>query len=136
MSVLKLKKEAKRWMAQAKEDYAVAEILCREAKFAQSCFYSQQATEKGLKGLWYFFDEEPWGHSICRLIEELKHEPQHTMLMQFHEDAQLLDRFYIPTRYPNGLPELIPQEAYNKNDAKEGLAAAKRLIDLVKKELQ
>jgi hypothetical protein len=24
----------------------------------------------------------------------------------------ILDRFYIPTRYPNGLPELTPGEAY------------------------
>jgi len=56
MSVENVKKEARRWLDQAKEDYAVAELLCRESKFAQSCFYGQQATEKTVKGLCYYFD--------------------------------------------------------------------------------
>lgn len=135
MSAEKLKNEALRWIAQAKEDLSVAELLSRESKFAQSCFYSQQAVEKALKGLWFFFDREPWGHSICRLIEELDREPQHSILMKMHEDAQLLDRFYIPTRYPNGLPELIPQEAYGIRDAKGGLSAAKRIIKFITGEI-
>lgn len=136
MSAEKLKKEAIRWLAQARDDYSVAELLHRESKFAQSCFYSQQAAEKALKGLWYYFDEEPWGHSVCRLIEELEREPQHTVLMQLHEDAQLLDRFYIPTRYPNGLPELTPQEAYSRRDSQEGLLSSKKIIDFVDSELE
>lgn len=62
MSAEKLKKEATRWISQAREDYNVAELLYRESKFAQSCFYSQQAAEKALKGLWYYLDEEREGH--------------------------------------------------------------------------
>jgi HEPN domain-containing protein len=136
MSAEKVKKEAARWLAQAKEDFVVAELLGRESKFAQSCFYSQQSAEKALKGLWYYHDCEPWGHSVCRLIEEFEKEPLHTTLMQLHEETQLLDRFYIPTRYPNGLPELIPQDAYNKTDAKAGLSASKKIIDFVVTEIE
>jgi HEPN domain-containing protein len=29
----------------------------------------------------------------------------------------VLDRFYIPTRYPNGLPDLTPAEAFTADDA-------------------
>ena len=136
MSAERLKKEAHRWLAQAQEDYSVAELLAREGKFAQSCFYSQQSAEKALKGLWYFLDEEPWGHSVCRLIADLEKEPYRSVLHQWYEEAQLLDRFYIPTRYPNGLPELIPQEAYNRKDAQAGLDAAKKFITMVAQELQ
>lgn len=134
MSIENIHREAERWFSQAKEDYQVAELLRRESKFAQSCFYCQQATEKALKALWYYNDKEPWGHSVCRLIEDFENEPQHSALMEFHEDAQLLDRFYIPTRYPNGLPELIPQEAYSERDAKDGLKSATRIIGFVEKE--
>lgn len=134
MSLENVKKEAERWLKQAREDFSAAEILAREVKYAQSCFYSQQATEKALKALWHAYDDEPWGHSVCRLIEELKEGPVRNALMQLHEDAQLLDRFYIPTRYPNGLPDLIPQEAYGARDAREGLDAAQRIMDVVRRE--
>lgn len=38
-----------------------------------------------------------------------------------------LDGYYIPTRYPNGLPDSIPARVYNRPTADEVL----RLTDLV-----
>ena len=35
-----------------------------------------------------------------------------------------LDRFYIPTRYPNGLPDLTPEQSFFRHDAEEALEGA------------
>ncbi len=48
-------------------------------------------------------------------------------------DAGKLDRLYIPTRYPNGLPGGIPAEEFNQEDASESMALAHQVIDHVKK---
>ncbi|WP_155309873.1 HEPN domain-containing protein [Desulfosarcina ovata] len=46
--------------------------------------------------------------------------------------AVQLDRFYITTRYPNGLPELTPEEAYLEDDAKLCIENAEKIIQAVK----
>ena len=38
--------------------------------------------------------------------------------------AAILDRFYIPTRYPNGLPDLIPEKSFFRQDAEQGITLA------------
>jgi HEPN domain-containing protein len=49
------------------------------------------------------------------------------------ETGAKLDRYFIPTRYPNGLPELTPDEAYFEEDAQGALLLAQNLIDCVEK---
>jgi HEPN domain-containing protein len=44
------------------------------------------------------------------------------------ESAADLDRFYIPTRYPDGLPGLTPDEAYFRKDADVALQAATEIV--------
>ena len=47
--------------------------------------------------------------------------------------AKELDQYYIPTRYPNGLPDGIPHRFYNKKDAKKCVSYARRILRLVQK---
>jgi HEPN domain-containing protein len=42
-----------------------------------------------------------------------------------------LDRHYIPTRYPNGLPGGIPAEAFDADDAEKALRQAQLIIQQV-----
>ena len=56
----------------------------------------------------------------------------HNKLKSLDKYAVLLDRFYITTRYPNGLPELTPEEAYLEEDAKNCIENAKKIIKAVK----
>jgi len=46
-------------------------------------------------------------------------------------DIQLLDRFYIPTRYPDALPGSLPEGLPNRDDAAEALAVARQVLDTV-----
>ena len=72
MSVEKNIKEAVRWIETADEDIESAAILKKNGKFAHSCFHAQQSGEKAIKAVYYYLDADPWGHSIKRLIEDLR----------------------------------------------------------------
>ena len=77
--------------------------------YAQACFYSQQAGEKAVKALWYMLDADPWGHSVQRLILDFPHRSDISDVDIWIEWGAALDKFYIPTRYPNGLHGTYPR---------------------------
>jgi HEPN domain-containing protein len=133
MSAEKNRDEAKRWLTTSKSDLETARILLSGKRYAHSCFHAQQAGEKCVKALWYLMDSDPWGHSIRRLIEEIPGVNSEIFkdLMKLSETGAKLDRYYIPTRYPNGLPELTPDEAYFEEDARGAVALAETLINCV-----
>ena len=41
-------------------------------------------------------------------------------------------RFYIPTRYPNGLPDITPEAAFFAEDAESAIRKAERLLETVR----
>ncbi|MBA4419485.1 MAG: DNA-binding protein [Syntrophus sp. (in: bacteria)] len=133
MSTEKNRIEAGRWLHTADDDLDTAIILKENRKFAHSCFHAQQAAEKALKAVWYHADADPWGHSIKRLIDDL--ESVDSCLFEtfknFSRQGALLDRFYIPTRYPNGLPDITPDVAFNEEDASVCIASAGMIIRAV-----
>lgn len=134
MSVEKNVQEAFRWLKTAEDDLDSAIILRDNQKFPHACFHAQQAAEKAIKAVWYFADADPWGHAVKKLIEDLQSVDfkLYEQLQDFMRDAMLLDRFYIPTRYPNGLPDITPAEAYIDEDAKTCIHHATRFVNTVK----
>jgi HEPN domain-containing protein len=128
MSLEHQRGESRRWLRQAEDDISAVVVLLEHAKYSQACFLSQQAGEKAMKAVWYWQGREPWGHSIAKLIDDLPGEETRIALVAFREDAVALDKLYIPTRYPNGLPELLPAEAFEKGDGARALQCAKNLI--------
>jgi len=134
MSTEKNVTEALRWLKTGEDDLEAAVVLRENGKFPQACFYAQQAGEKALKAVWYRADADPWGHSIRRLIEDLESVDLnlYERLKSLLRAGTLLDRFYIPTRYPNGLPELTPAEAYLEEDAEECIRQANEILGAVK----
>lgn len=138
MSEEKAKKEALRWIKTAESDFEAASLLKREGKHAHACFFLQQSAKKALKALFYFHGLDPWGHSLRKLIEHLK-EISDSLYYEFKpliEEAIYLDRFYIPTRYPNGLPELTPEEAFTARDSKDAEGIASKIIEKIRKLLK
>ena len=133
MGTEKLFAEGDRWLKTANEDFATAQILMKNEKYAHACFHSQQAAEKAIKAVFYYNDCEPWGHSIVTLIDSLSDISEELLntFSDIRSTAVKLDRFYIPTRYPNGLPGTIPSEAFTKEDALEAISSAQNIIDRV-----
>lgn len=127
MSVEKHRLEARRWLDQAQEDLEAARVLHTGRRYAQACFYCQQAAEKSLKGVGWLRGVDLWGHSLLQLRDRLR---SYGFPVDSLDEADLatLDRFYIPTRYPNSVPDIIPQQAFVVADAVNGLAAAERIL--------
>ena len=125
-------KEAKRWLIQAKDEFLDADELRKRGRFYLALFHFQQAAEKALKAYLYYKTESPqvfFTHSIGELVEMAnKFDRDFSKL----KDGEKLDRYYIPTRYPNGIPGSIPSRYYkDPKEAKEAMEIAKKIIDFV-----
>lgn len=96
-----------RWLEQAEHDLTAAEDSLKTSHYEWACFQSQQSAEKALKAVFYALDYEMvFTHSVCRLVRDLseKCEGFRKGLGRWGS----LDKFYIPTRYPNHLPDQTP----------------------------
>lgn len=126
--------EAARWLAQAEYDLRAAQSNAERQLYSYACFIAQQAAEKALKAFLYAQGErEVLGHAVGELCKRAaKFKRDFTALSR---KAQKLDRFYIPTRYPNGLPGGIPAESYDEEDAGLALKLAQEIFEFVKQQL-
>ena len=133
MSQSKNLHEARRWLLTARQDLQAAKSLSENRFFAHACFLAQQCGEKALKALWYMYDRGPWGHSIQILVTEFSNLSSFPNLEEWIQRAAILDRYYIGTRYPNGLPDLTPGESYFQHDAEVAIEQAEAFIEIAQK---
>jgi HEPN domain-containing protein len=108
----------------------VVRTLRSAGHHAAACFHSQQASEKALKAVLFSQGARVvLGHAVTDLARQCQaHDPGFDAVTG---DAALLDQFYIPTRYPNGLPSpAVPSETYTEAQAKMAQDAADRILDL------
>lgn len=122
--------EAERWLMTAKEDVLAAETMSSAEIYASACFHAQQVGEKAVKALWRLIDANARGNSVRKLIMDFPRKDTIENLEILSDKAALLDKFYIPTRYPNGLPDLTPGQIYLKEDAERGIEAARMFVSL------
>lgn len=122
--------EGRRWLEQAQTDLRWARHLCSEGAYYLVCFLSQQVAEKALKAFLYAQGEEfVIGHSVrqlCTRSVAYDNRFQHNL-----DTWAILDSYYIPTRYPNGLPDGIPAHVYNRDTAEHALSLAEAVVTQV-----
>ncbi len=125
------KRESERWLLQAERDFDDARFSSQGKRYNLACFLAQQSAEKAIKAFLYSQGiEEVWGHSVAELCADAqKLDADFKELMK---NAASLDKYYIPTRYPNGLPGGIPSDVYQKEDASQALFLASKIIEFVK----
>lgn len=116
--------EAKRWWLTAQEDLEAAKALHETKKYSHACFLEQQSAEKAMKALWLAIDGDPWGHSIQKLVMQFPAQSKLRDPQNWLAHAAYLDKFYIPTRYPNGLPDLTPSQVYSSKDSSQAIERA------------
>lgn len=123
--------EAQRWLNQAQRDIDDARFLASGERFNSCCFLAQQAAEKAVKAFLYLQGTEfVWGHSVIELCEDASHFDKLFATLKKH--ASTLDKYYIPTRYPDGLPGGLPSDAFHKEDADAAIDSANKIIEYVK----
>jgi HEPN domain-containing protein len=129
------KGEAIRWLTQAEEEFKDATNLMKAGRYYLALFLCQQSAEKALKAFVYLKEEEPiFSHSVAVLLKLAASLDREFKSLS---DAKRLDDYYIPTRYPNGLPGEIPSRYYDdEEEVKKALGWSSSLIKLVKKKIQ
>lgn len=115
------------WLRQSEADLASARTLLGGGHFEWACFAAQQAAEKAVKGLYLKRGADAWGHTITPLLGGLAGPDAVTD--ELITCAKILDKHYIPTRYPNGLDSGAPADFYTRQEAETALACARRIID-------
>lgn len=126
--------EGLRWLEQAQADRKGAQLLFDGESYHLACFVGQQVAEKALKAFLYAQGEElVVGHSV----EELSRwaAEYDTDFEELREDIAPLDGYYVPTRYPNGLPDSIPARVYTRAAATDVLRMADLAVELVQRKL-
>jgi Uncharacterized conserved protein related to C-terminal domain of eukaryotic chaperone, SACSIN len=117
---------ARDWLDQAWRDWEHTRHDAAEGYHEWACFSAQQAAEKALKALYQYLGGEAWGHSIKRLLEELP--PEMGVSPELIDCARILDRFYIPTRYPNGFDDGKPADYYTDADSQQAIRCAEAIL--------
>lgn len=128
--------EAERWIKEAEKDLEAAKILKDKNLFHLSCFHSEQCAQKSLKGFLYFKGERfVIIHSTGKLaLAASKFDKD---LEKILINAERLDRYYIPTRYPDALAfPAVPSESYNIEDAEQAIKDASLIFNLVKNKIK
>jgi HEPN domain-containing protein len=120
-------REALRWLLQAEDDCRFVEWLSSEGVFFdKGCFVSQQAGEKALKACLYATGQRRvFGHSLFEMVQDLiRWSPG---FQEVVSAAKRLDRFYIATRYPNGVPGGSPFQLFEKDDLDDAVEDLKKI---------
>jgi HEPN domain-containing protein len=126
--------EGLRWLEQAEADRKGVQLLLDGGSYHLACFVAQQVAEKTLKAFIYAQGEEfVMGHSVEALSRwAAEYDPDFEKL---RPEVAPLDGYYIPTRYPNGLPDSIPARVYTRTVAEETARLADLLLGLVREKL-
>ena len=120
------------WWNQAERDLDHAKHAAADADYEWSAFAAQQAAEKAVKAVILSLGGEPWGHSIAVLIENLRGIDVGDSIA----DAALrLDKHYLTTRYPNGLPAGHPGKYYTRGEAEKAIDDASAILEFCRSHL-
>lgn len=134
MGALPLTSEAERWLELAGEDIEMAEYALSRGIFRQTCFHSQQAVEKALKGLLNArLGTHPKSHSLEQLL--LYDSTTRKELGKWRAQCQNLDLFYLPTRYVDALPGLLPTGEPTQEDAQGALRDARAIVAEIREKM-
>jgi HEPN domain-containing protein len=109
-------READRWLGFARQDLRVAELTMDDGLYNQVCFHSEQCVEKVLKAWLADRGQKiPRTHRMADLLSLIPAE----IIAGLSEEIILLDRFYIPTRYPDAIPGSLEDGLPEKEEAQK-----------------
>ena len=115
-------------MTFAREDLQAARVLLEKEIYNQSCFHAQQCIEKALKALLIYHQGHmpPRIHVIVDLLSLL---PSEWFAGVKADSLEKIDNYYITTRYPDALPEILPGGLPGKDDAEEAITLAQTILE-------
>ncbi len=123
-----------KWISFVMDDLDSAEIMMREKKFNNVCYFSHQAVEKVLKAfLEHNKVNPPPIHNLIDLLKQCGNINEEILTLL--PKVRILNQFYIPTRYPvapvGSTPKGMPDQAL----AEKALEYAKEIVNFVKTQM-
>lgn len=122
------------WLAQARADLLQADLSAANGHHEWACFAAHQAVEKALKGLHLSQGQQAWGHGLGRLFRDLPAGTRASLAATISDLAdrlRVLDALYIPTRYPDSLPDGAPADHFGRLQSADALSHARSLVDAI-----
>ncbi|MEM2739839.1 MAG: HEPN domain-containing protein [Candidatus Bathyarchaeia archaeon] len=119
-----------RWISTARRTLESAYGDMDRGDYNWACFKAQQAAEFAVKALLYGIGSPAYGHSVAKLLMNVR-SAGISIPDEVVEYAKTLDKYYVPTRYPNVWAEGMPHEYYTKLDATNAISYSGYVISWV-----
>lgn len=119
------------WMREAEAELQAARDLLTHGHWSWCCFTCQQAAEKALKAVGEHFRQHPHGNNLNLLLRAL--QPYIAAPEEIQQACARLNRYYIPTRYPNAFDRGAPVDQFFEQDAKEAVRDAELVIEFARR---
>lgn len=122
------------WLHQALADLDQAQLSADAGHHDWACFACHQAAEKALKALHLHHGQQSWGHGLGRSFRDLPPAVGVELAGQIpdlEDRLRVLDALYIPTRYPDSLPEGAPTDHFGRLQSQDALRHARALVDAI-----
>jgi len=123
-----MKRDYEAWLEFARRDLEAGKALTEKGQFANACFHAQQTLEKALKGLVLFRGKPvPKIHALPELLL-LAAEPA---LAPFRDAFDELNKYYVPTRYPDMMESEEPSWFNDPRPANAACIQAEKILEIV-----
>ena len=132
------KTDVKLWLEKAKDDVLWAKSSFKDGFYSPVCFVAQQIAEKALKAIVFSLQKD---FTPAEIKERRTHNLKN-LLKIINKDVNVpekinklcinLDRFYLPTRYPD-VPD--PVGTYTKDIAKKAIENSEVVVEFVEKKI-
>lgn len=125
--------EFARWLESSDDEMRVAHELTRLEAFNAAVLHCEQATQMALKGLLRGVGrgDHAWGHSLSELASRTSEHASLPLSEDLAQDLAVLERDYMPTRYPDALIAGTPLGNYGRADAERATTTSERIRGLV-----
>ena len=78
--------------------------------------------------------QQIWGHGLGRSLRELPssvHNALAAAVPDLDDRLRILDALYIPTRYPDSLPDGAPADHFGRLQSDDALRHARSIVDVI-----
>jgi HEPN domain-containing protein len=123
------------WLHQAHADLDQALVSAKAGHHEWACFACHQAVEKALKALHLSLGQQVWGHGLGRSFQDLPPTSSAQLgkaVTDLEDRLRILDALYIPTRYPDSLPDGAPTDHFGRLQSDDALRHARALVDAIR----
>jgi len=122
------------WLHQARADLELAGASAAAGHHEWACFACHQAVEKALKGLHLHHGQHVWVHGLGRSFRDLPSPVAAALtaaVSDLEDRLRILDALYIPTRYPDSLPDGAPTDHFGRLQSNDALRHARSILDAI-----